>query len=117
MDNAREKKDFAVKLGARIKKQRERLGMNQRELAAATELKAASVAMYESGARVPSLEVFVDLVKTFGTTADHLLGATDQQDLFVDDEVEKAFRHFASLSPRDRKVIMEVIWALEKIPG
>lgn len=106
---------FAVELGARIKKGREGLRLNQRDLAAAVNVKGNSIAMYESGARVPSLEVFVSLTKVLGTTADSLLGATDQKDVFIDDDVAAAFRQYASLSPRDRRVAMEVIRALASV--
>ncbi|ANA39217.1 hypothetical protein A2G06_01110 [Geobacter anodireducens] len=112
---AKDKDAFAVELGTRIKKRREELRINQRDLAAATDVKGASIAMYESGARVPSLEVFVSLTKVLGTTADNLLGATDQQDVFIDDDVAAAFRQYASLSPRDRRVIMEVMRAMASV--
>ncbi|KIE43938.1 helix-turn-helix domain-containing protein [Geobacter anodireducens] len=108
-------KEFSVALGGRIKAKREDLGMNQKELAEKLGVQPPSIAMYESGRRCPSLGLFPKLAKVLGTTTDCLLGAISQQEVFVDEEVVEAFRQFASLSPRDRRVIMEVMRALTSL--
>lgn len=107
--------DFSKTLGTKIKNLREELGMNQRELAEKVGVQAPSIAMYESGKRTPSLDVFYTLAQKLGTTTDSLLGATDQKDVFIDDDVATAFRQYASLSPKDRRVVMEVIRALASV--
>ncbi|MBT1073967.1 helix-turn-helix domain-containing protein [Geobacter grbiciae] len=107
---------FAVELGKRIRACREALGINQRDLAAALDVKPPTITMYESGTRSPSNAVLVAMAKRLGTTTDYLLGASDQRDIFVDEEIVTAFRQFALLSPRDRRVVMEVIRALGAVP-
>jgi transcriptional regulator with XRE-family HTH domain len=107
--------DFSKALGARIKYRREALGMSQRELAENMRVQPPSIAMYESGRRTPSLDLFFKLAKELGTTTDFLLGATDQQNMLVDDEIAEAFRQFALLAPRDRKVVMELMKILGKV--
>lgn len=109
--------DFSKGLGARIKAKRELLGMNQKDLANKVGVQPPSIAMYESGRRTPSLDVLFKLATELGTTTDNLLGATDKQGVIVSEEVTEAFEKFALLSPRDRKVIIAVIRALEQVPA
>lgn len=107
--------DFFTELGARIKSKREALGMNQRELAEKLGVQPPSITMYENAKRSPSLDLFFRLAKELGTTTDYLLGATDQQNVIIDDDIAKAFRQFALLTPRDRKVVMELMLILGKV--
>ncbi|QVW35342.1 helix-turn-helix transcriptional regulator [Geobacter sulfurreducens] len=108
--------DFYTELGARIRSKREALGLNQRELAAKLGVQPPAITMYEHGKRSPSLELFFKLAQEIGSTTDYLLGATEQQDVIIDDETAEAFRQYASLSPRDRRVVVEVIRALAHVP-
>lgn len=107
--------DFYTELGARIRSKREALGLNQRELAAKLGVQPPAITMYEHGKRSPSLELFFKLAQEIGSTTDYLLGATEQQDVIIDDETAGAFRQFSLLTPRDRKVVMELIKILGKV--
>ncbi len=107
--------NIAAEIGARIKKGRIGLGLSQKELADSVGVKATSIAMYENGARTPSIEVFLNLTKTLGISPNYLLGATDQRDVIANEERGEAFRQFASLSLRDKRVIIEVMRALASV--
>lgn len=104
--------NIAAEIGARIKKGREEWGLSRKELATRVGVQATSIAMYESGARTPSIEVFIKLTKALEVSPNYLLGATEQKNVIVDEEGGEAFRQFTSLSLRDRRVLIEVMRAL-----
>lgn len=107
-----QKNSIHANLGARIKELRGNQKLSRKDLADVAKVQATSIAMYEGGERTPSVDVLLRIAKRLGTTTDYLLGASEQRDFFVDDEVEAAFKLFALLSPRDRRVVMAVIRAL-----
>jgi len=55
--------------------------LTQKQLADKLGIVKASVSGYEQNAIYPSLEVFIQLCKTFDVSADFLLGLSDSMDL------------------------------------
>lgn len=57
-----------------LQKTREEKGLTQVRLATEIGISQQSITCYESGVRVPSLEVAYDLAKVLGTTIEYLIG-------------------------------------------
>lgn len=65
-------------LGKRIEFERNKLGLNQIELARKLNLSSsASISQYESGDRVPSDDIKLKMCEIFDCSLDYLLGKTD----------------------------------------
>ena len=101
--------DSLAELGNRLRKARESRGMTLRELAAATDGYIANLSSYEKGRRVPPLELFTNIARTLGVSADYLLGGTEEESLLIDDEVKESVRALVSLTPKSRALIAEII--------
>lgn len=61
----------------RLKELRIDLGYKQKDIAEALGLSKSCYAGYEQGYREPDLKTFKKICKTFGISADYLLGLTD----------------------------------------
>ena len=61
----------------RLKKLRKEKGMTQLDLAAALNVSSGTVAMWETGKRKPSFDMFDKLTEVFDKRIDYILGATD----------------------------------------
>ena len=61
-------------LGYRLKLLRKQCGLNQSELGKLLGVSKVSISSYEKGIRVPSLEVFLMIIKVFNVSADYILG-------------------------------------------
>lgn len=66
-----------IKFKERLKELREKLNISQRKLSSDLELGTTSVYFYESGKKVPSIEVLYKLSVYFEVSSDYLLGLTD----------------------------------------
>ena len=66
-----------VNFGQIVKELREFKGLTQAELAKAIGVSHNSISQYESGARRPSYEVLILMVKFFDVTAGQLLGTEE----------------------------------------
>ena len=75
----------------RIKQLREENSWTQLELAQKMNCAISSIAMYEKGARKPSMEVLIKMADIFNCTIDYLLCKTDVRNY---DKEEQEF-HFA----------------------
>ncbi|MCW8133951.1 MAG: helix-turn-helix domain-containing protein [Planctomycetota bacterium] len=63
-----------VDLGNRIRKQRERRGLKQSDIAHALQISAQAVSKWERGENAPDIAVLLDLAKVLGVTSDWILG-------------------------------------------
>lgn len=63
-------------LGIKIAALRKQLGISQAELARRLRISPSTVGMYEQGRREPSLDMLVQLARTFGVSTDFLLDTT-----------------------------------------
>ena len=65
-------------LAQRIRSRRRMLDISQRELAKRTGYTQAQISKYERGENEPSIEMVFTMAKILDTTADYLLGITDE---------------------------------------
>ncbi len=85
----------------RIRRLREQNGMTQSDLARKVGLTRSSINGWEMGLAVPSTVNIVELVRIFHTTADFLLGLTDQEAIAL-----------AGLTESEKKVIYSMVECL-----
>jgi len=97
-----------ISVAGRIKEARERLGYNQARLAAEAEITPAAISQIEAGERTPSTPILRKLASVLKVSTDFLLGATNKvelEDLLQDQNVQKMFRGFKELNPKDQELI------------
>lgn len=58
--------------------------ISQERLAQKVHVTRATIATYESGSRLPSLYVLIELSRALGVTTDYLLGISREKDAFLD---------------------------------
>ena len=63
----------AKEIGKRIQNLRKEKGLTQEELAAELNITWSMVAKVESGARIPSIDMFVVIAEYFGETLDYVV--------------------------------------------
>ena len=64
-------------LAQRIAKLRVKKGLSQSQLAKMLHISASTIGMYEQGRRTPSIDMLVELSRTFGVSLDYLITGTD----------------------------------------
>ena len=89
-------------VGRRIKEQRIKKGLSQQELGELIGVTKVSICGYESGTRLPSLEIFESLAEIFDTTTDYLLG----REVLVKNENNR--KVIGKISQDDLKLIEEL---------
>ncbi len=99
--------NLAEIIGQRIKATREKIDMSQKKLAEAVEVSPAAINQFEKGEKKPSSGVLARIAGALGTSADYLLGASEEDEgLFLNSKVAAAFRNFRELEKKDRDIIM-----------
>ena len=63
-----------MKLGAILAELREDRSLKQADIAEMLHLSVSSISAYETGSRLPNLEVLMEYARLFDVTADYLLG-------------------------------------------
>ena len=96
-------------IGQRMKAVRESRGMSLKELADLTGAYISNLSCYENGKRTPSLELFVELARVLGVSANHLLGGEDEEGLLLDEGLRQTILNLQALNPRDRTIVTEII--------
>ena len=99
-------------VGQRIKTTREKSGMTQAKLAAESEITPAAISQIESGERTPSTPILRRIASALKVSSDFLLGNTNEselKDLLQDSAVQKFFRGFQDLTPKDKQTIEQQI--------
>lgn len=106
-------------LHERIKFERERLNLSQKELSNKINVSQQTIASWEVGRTEPSNENLNVLCAIFNTSVDYLLCKTDIRnydnideefaELFNDPELLVAFKDFHKLSVNDKKEIINFI--------
>jgi len=72
---------WLIEFGARLKAEREKLGLTQNALAEKAHTKQDYIAQIERGARNPSLRTLLNILSALDISADHLLyGAVREKD-------------------------------------
>lgn len=109
--------DFSKKL----KETRLEQGLNQRELAALSELSPQSISSFESGINSPTVPSLLALARALNVSVDYLLGRTDElgaslpvSQKLPDDEFE-LLRLYRILPPEFRRSLLDSakLWAGE----
>ena len=70
-------------LSERLKMLREEANMSKSDLATQLNIGISSVSQYESGDRIPSDEVKINIVKLFDVSLDYLMGLTNIRNPYV----------------------------------
>ena len=81
---------FAERLGARLRAARRALGLSQPALAEAVSLSTNYIGLIERGAKLPALEVVVELAKAVGTTPGILIDDATPGDDWIDEVITVA---------------------------
>lgn len=77
-------------LPKRLKQRRKDLGLTQTQLAEKVNTKKTTISNYETGYSTPSNEMLSDLADALQTTADYLLGRTDNDSMTVKTQIGRA---------------------------
>ena len=101
-------------VGQRMKSVRESRGMSLKDLADMSGAYISNLSCYEKGKRTPSLEMFVEIARLLGVSANYLLGGDDEEGLLLDEGLRKTILNLQSLNPRDRNIISEMIRLFSK---
>ncbi|MBG9769473.1 helix-turn-helix domain-containing protein [Bacillus vallismortis] len=106
-------------LPKRLKQRRKDLGLTQTQLAEKVNTKKTTISNYETGYSTPSNEMLSDLADALQTTADYLLGRTDNDsmtvntpvspDLINDPDLQIAFKEAADFSEEARRQTIDFI--------
>lgn len=104
---------LGVVIGARIREAREKTKLTQKALAEEVGVSGAAINQFESGKKKPSSTVLARLAVVLEVSTDFLLGASDDQNIFISDNVAGAFRDFKELSKKDKEIILNNIQFLK----
>lgn len=108
-----------MKLGERVNELRERLGMNQKELADKSGIAQATISRIEAGS-VSQLksEALKRLAAALNVTVDYLIGKTDQLTpddvVAADPQAKTIFRGYDRLSGSGKKQVAEFVRFLQQ---
>ncbi len=109
----------------RLKQLRKEKGMTQIQLAEALGVSSGTIAMWETGKRRPSFEMFESLTKVFDRRLDYILGTSDDPAPFtpgegeavvsgtwiVQEEYEDIMRKFSLLDDFGQKAVATILRA------
>jgi transcriptional regulator with XRE-family HTH domain len=93
-------------IGERIKDRRIKLNIAQKALAAQVGVSASAINQFEKGEKVPSTSTLIKLAEALDVSSDYLLGVSDNDKIFIDRKVKRAFDDFITLNKSDRMLIM-----------
>lgn len=104
-------------LPERIKRRRIQLGLTQTQLAEKVNTKKTTISNYETGYSTPSTEMLTDLANVLQTTADYLLGRTnnptfnenDTLNEIDDPDLQIAFKAASDFSEEARRQTIDFI--------
>ena len=91
----------------RLQQLRLATGLSQEAVAQEMHMSRSTYSSYETGRRVPSLDVLPDLAKYYKTTTDFLLGVTDDPGLppTLDEKGQALIRLYQTVDERGRDTI------------
>lgn len=97
----------------RLQAMRTRRNLSQDELARRAGLQATAVSHFETGTRKPSFDNLRRLADALETTADYLMGRTNDPELAVT-EGDQLFRDFQNLTTEERDFARDFMASLAK---
>lgn len=101
------------KFPQRLQSIRNHRGLNQEELAKRAGMQATAVSHFETGTRKPSFDNLRRLADALETTADYLMGRTDDP-AGVITEGDQLFRDFENLTAQEREIARDFMAGLAK---
>ena len=93
-------------IGKRVRAKRSKEKISQKDLAKKVGITPAAINQFEKGEKKPSSIILREIALALGVSSDYLLGASEEEGLFIGDDVTTAFRDFKELSNKDRGIIM-----------
>ena len=108
----KEQNSSILLLGSRIKKEREKRGMAQVELAALSKTSAGALSLIEREKRIPGSYVLERIAKALGVTTDYLLGAKKSKDVgdyLKDQQIETILEELQDLPKKKRDLVLKFI--------
>ena len=100
--------------GKRLREARERRGLSLKELAERAGAHVSNLSCYETGKRIPSLELFITIAGVLGVSADYLLGSATEEGMLFSEEVRSIMSDLQTLNPRDREAVSGLIRSLSR---
>ena len=97
-----------------LKKLRLKSGVTQKTLAAVLGVSQQSVNKYENSNVEPDLSTLIKMADYFGTSVDHLVGHTDEDDAdtmlrIIDDSEETLLRFYRVLPEQQKQVLLSIV--------
>jgi len=104
-------------LGQRITYYRKKIGISQKELAIAAEIKPAALNYYEKDKREPNVLILIRLVKALNITGGALLGLEPPTDMITKNKNEfHALHTLRNLNSLGQEKVLEYISDLSEAP-
>jgi len=97
----------ASTLGQRIRSFRKKIGMTQKELAAAVGMSHNAISHYEKDEREPNIQVLLNIAQTLNVTGDALLGLEHPNFTAKSRDEYMMLRAFRNLNPPGRAKTLE----------
>ncbi|MEW5926993.1 MAG: helix-turn-helix transcriptional regulator [Gemmatimonadota bacterium] len=98
-ERGKESESAAREFAERLRKTRERQGLNQSDIARRSGLTPAAISQLEGGQREPNFSTLVRLATALGTTPNDLMGIGSAEP--ADPSVQALFREVKKLEPED----------------
>lgn len=105
---------MSMSIPDRLKELRANKSMTQRELANQLNISSSSIAMYETGQRMPDAEVLELFADYFNVTVDYLLGRTDNPFPVDTLAAHKTDGYDDSLTPEEQAAVRAFIQTYRK---
>ena len=95
----------------RLRQLRESHHLSQYALANKVHITRSTYSSYETGRRLPSLDVLVILARFFNTSTDYILGFAEDPDRppALDGKAKELLRLFQSVGPQSQDVICDLV--------
>lgn len=107
------REELAEIIGKRIKIKREELRITQKSLAERVGVTPSAINQFEKGEKKPSSFLLTGIAEELGVSTDYLLGASQEENLFLSGDVAAAFRDFKEFTKKDREIILSHIELLK----
>ena len=94
-------------MGDRIREARKKLGLTQEQFAEKLDVSVTYVSELERGLKMPSMQLFINLVETLDVSADHLLqDSVSARRVYGDPQIDRKLK---SLTPKQRVALEALI--------
>jgi transcriptional regulator with XRE-family HTH domain len=96
--------------GIRIKELRLKKGLSQDELADKLGMNRVNISHYERGkiTNIPS-DVLLNIAKVLNTNTDYILGRSNTEEDYLDEDFRSIQRAAKNMNPKDRKKMLDIM--------